>query len=484
MDIAILGSGPNAFAAYKALEDLNNSVTVLDFALTGMTENSSLAGFAGKHHNFSSTSMAIPEEFHSKSNLQGNMMGSAALGGWSNVWCATIFPLTDLESSFWNVDRKSVLEHQRILANKIDLFDLTVDDRHAKHDEGILRHVNARKDKLASTDCFQISNLAISRFSESPISGCVRCGACLTGCPYDHVWNSRVGWGKIKESKNLKYEWGVWVKELEEMDGKVILKGERNGQTQVYIFDKVFVALGAYQTAALMIRSRVSERVVIKDSPMIVIPFILPFFRKTTPSRPGVTLSSAFASSTFETGKSQPEAHDFFAQIYGCSEELEERILSHVQVLRGLPQFLRKFFFGRIGFAMCFFDENFGGVIEAKINHNSEVEFSPRNSHRNRIQLVKIARKSLRKFRLISAPFVGYLSQVGLGYHSGASFPHRVEAPNCGENYSDYVGRPNGLSNIHVVDTSVFPRIGSSPPTFNSMVNAHRIVEETLNCYS
>jgi ferredoxin len=482
MDIAVLGSGPNAFATYKALEKLNYSVTVLDFGLAGMTGNSSLAGLAGKRHILSSTSMAIPEEFHSRSNLEGNVMGSAALGGWSNVWGATIFPLTELESSFWNIDRESILEHQRVLANKLDLFNLTVDDRYARYDEGILRHVNACKNKLTSPDRFQISNLAISRFSESPKTGCVRCGACLTGCPYDHVWNSRVDWGKTKESKNLKFEFGVWVKELEETNGKVILRGERDGQTHEYTFDKVFVALGAYQTAALMIRSRISERVVIKDSPMIVIPFILPFFRKTTPSRPGVTLSSAFASSTFKTGKSQRVAHDFFAQIYGCSEDLEERILNQVQVLRRLPKFLRKFCFGRIGIAMCFFDENFGGVIEARLNRSSEVEFSPKNSHRSRIRLLKIARKNLRKFRLLSPPFVGFLSPVGLGYHSGASFPHRVEALDSGENYSDYLGRPNGQSKIHLVDTSVFPRIGSSPPTFNSMVNAHRIVEETLNC--
>jgi ferredoxin len=377
-----------------------------------------------------------------------------------------------------------MLEQQRVLANKLDLFNLTVDDQYAKPDEGILRHVNEIKNKLTSPDHFQISNLAISRFSESPTSGCVRCGACLTGCPFDHVWNSRVGWGKIKESENLKYEWGVWVKELEEVDGKVILKGVRNGHTHEYIFDKVFVALGAYQTAALMIRSRISERVVIKDSPMIVTPFFLPFFQKTTPSRPGVTLSSAFASTTFETGKSQPVAHDFFAQIYGSSDELEERILGQVQILRALPKFLRKFFFSRIGIAMSFFDENFGGVVEVELNSNSEVEFSPRNTHRNRIRLLKIARKNLRKFKLLSPPFIGFLSQVGLGYHSGASFPHNVKALDFGENYSDYLGRPNGYSNIHLVDTSVFPRIGSSPPTFNSMVNAHRIVEEALNCHS
>lgn len=98
------------------------------------------------------------------------------------------------------------------------------------------------------------------------------------------------------------------------MGGKGILKGELNRQTYDYIFDKVFVGLGAYQTATLMIPSRVPVRVVIKDSPMIVIRFSF-LFLKTTASRPKVTLSNAFASSTFETDKSQPVAHDFFANL-------------------------------------------------------------------------------------------------------------------------------------------------------------------------
>jgi ferredoxin len=484
MRIAILGSGPNAFAAYKALEKLNYSVTIIDFALAGMAEDSSLAGLAGKRHNFSSWSMFIPDVFHSRSNLQGNVMGSAAFGGWSNVWGATIFPLTELESSFWNIDSESLREQQRALANKLDLFDLTVDFQHASFDEGILGHINANKNKLTSPNHFQISNLAISKFSDSPTTGCIRCGACLTGCPYGHIWNSRDGWGDIKETKNLKFEWGIWVKELNEVGGQVVLKGVRNGDTHEYCFDKVFIALGAYQTAALMIRSKICEKVVIKDSPMVVIPFFLPFFRKTTPSRPGVTLASAFASSTFLTGKSQPLVHDFFAQIYGHSDDIEDRILGQAPILRGLPKFLRNIFFSRIGIAMCFFDESFGGVIHVELNSNSEVEFSPKNYHDNRIRLINIARKNLWKFKLRTLPFFGFLTQVGMGYHSGASFPHRVEALESSENYSDYVGRPNGYTNIHLVDMSVFPRIGSSPPTFNSMVNAHRIVEETLSCCS
>jgi hypothetical protein len=133
---------------------------------------------------------------------------------------------------------------------------------------------------------------------------------------------------------------------------------------------------------------------------------------------------------------------------------------------------------------MCFFDESFGGAINARLNLAGEVEFTTQKHVSSGFHLRGMARKNLRKFKLRTIPCLGFLGQVGLGYHSGASFPHKTEPHTSDENYSDYLGRPNGSLNIHLVDSSVFPRMGSSPPTFNSMVNAHRIVEETLDFHS
>jgi ferredoxin len=484
MRIAILGSGPNAFAAYKALEKTNHTVTILDFGLSEMIKESSLAGLAGKHHRNSFMSMQLPEVFKSRSNLHGGVMGSSAFGGWSNVWGATIFPLTESELEFWNLDRKRILNQQHYLSVKLDLFNLTVEDPDVRSHKGISGHVYSNQNKLNQSDHLQISNLAISRVSDSQETGCIQCGACLLGCPYDHIWNARIEWQKIEATNKLKFERGIWIRELKEEDGRVILQGEKNGITHEYIFDKVFVALGAYQTAGLMIRSGVRDTIVIKDSPMVVLPFFLPFFQKTLPSRPGVTLSSAFASTTFTTRRPTSQVHDFFAQVYGHSDDLEARILDQVPILRLFPVILKKFIFDRIGIAMCFFDESFGGAINARLNHAGEVEFTTQKHVSRGFHLKRMARKNLRKFKLRTIPCLGFLGKVGLGYHSGASFPHKTEPHTSNENYSDYLGRPNGSLNIHLVDTSVFPRIGSSPPTFNSMVNAHRIVEETLDLYS
>ena len=62
------------------------------------------------------------------------------------------------------------------------------------------------------------------------------------------------------------------------------------------------------------------------------------------------------------------------------------------------------------------------------------------------------------------------VSQVGEGYHSGASLPM-----NGGVLGTDEFGRPHGLASVTVVDSSVLPRIPPGPITYTVMANAYRI---------
>jgi hypothetical protein len=478
MKVAILGTGANAYAAYRALDESNHEVTVFDYGFSDLAGTYKLPGAAGKDHEYAFNSFFLPEVFKTSSNLENKVAGSAAYGGWSNVWGATIFSLTQEEMLHWDLNTNVLLEHQEKICEKIQLFNLKPNNDLIAAKVGISRHVHSQNRHLVSPDCLQISNLAIAKESLSPATGCIKCGDCLIGCKWGHIWSSRLGWEDLKSKENVTFELGVWVQEVTEAGDKVVVKCQRNGAGEDFIFDKVFVALGSYQTAALMLRSNVCKLVRIKDSPMFIAPFFLPFLKKTTPSRPGITLSSAFASTTFSVSKSNSLKHDFFAQVYGYSEELELKIVSQVGLARVLPSFLRRAILSRVGIAMCFFDQSFGGSIESKLTSDNEVEFTPVFNRQNRCLLSKLARKNLYKFKFIAIPFIGQISKVGLGYHSGASFPHSTSPNRSGENYSDYLGRPNGLKNTHLVDVSVFPRLGSSPPTFNSMANAHRIAQE------
>jgi len=45
---------------------------------------------------------------------------------------------------------------------------------------------------------------------------------------------------------------------------------------------------------------------------------------------------------------------------------------------------------------------------------------------------------------------------------------------------SDALGRPRGLSRVHVVDAAVFPTIPATTITYTAMANAHRIASQDL----
>jgi choline dehydrogenase-like flavoprotein len=63
-------------------------------------------------------------------------------------------------------------------------------------------------------------------------------------------------------------------------------------------------------------------------------------------------------------------------------------------------------------------------------------------------------------------------SQPGEGVHSGGWLRMGDKA--------SVLGVPIGCSNIHVVDSSIFPSVAAGPITFTVMANAMRIARESL----
>jgi choline dehydrogenase-like flavoprotein len=67
------------------------------------------------------------------------------------------------------------------------------------------------------------------------------------------------------------------------------------------------------------------------------------------------------------------------------------------------------------------------------------------------------------------------ITRPGRGFHCGGSFPMRTD-PHGFE--TDPMGRPAGMSRVHLVDASVFPSIPATTITFTAMANAHRIASD------
>ena len=73
---------------------------------------------------------------------------------------------------------------------------------------------------------------------------------------------------------------------------------------------------------------------------------------------------------------------------------------------------------------------------------------------------------------LLPLGFARRQGAVGSSFHVGGSVP-MAKLPEAGQ--ADILGRPRGLSRVHLVDASVFPRIPATTITFSVMANAHRI---------
>ena len=69
-------------------------------------------------------------------------------------------------------------------------------------------------------------------------------------------------------------------------------------------------------------------------------------------------------------------------------------------------------------------------------------------------------------------PFLTRIGLPGKSYHAGGAFPMRRDP---GARESDLLGRPMGLTRVHLIDSSVFPTIPATNITLTLMANAHRI---------
>jgi choline dehydrogenase-like flavoprotein len=87
-----------------------------------------------------------------------------------------------------------------------------------------------------------------------------------------------------------------------------------------------------------------------------------------------------------------------------------------------------------------------------------------------------LLRRNLARFGIIP-PLNLTMVAPGRSFHAGGSFPMGKKNTLYG---SDLLGRPAGLSRIHILDASTFPSIPATTITYTAMANSDRVVTETL----
>lgn len=486
MRVAILGTGASAYAAALAIsksKDLTLEVDIYDYAMAfpepNTQENSTLKNKVGN-----GLPVPVPSEYKTQSKLSGHLSGAHNFGGWAEFWGATILRYSENDLTSWPIKSKDLEEAWDMIEEEITFSQSSKETNPApkrKVPLSVTSMLNKMNSQFASADKIaKVSTLAIAHLSDNPELGCNQCGHCLNGCPFNHIWKPSIGWTKFISDKRFTFHERSLVNRIWEVQNQVVVEYSPNqglNKFETECYDKVFCGLGPIQTATLMVRSRISEDIYINDSQMILIPFWLKGSINKENDFKRISLSDAFLRKSLLLKNGNP--FEIFVQIYAYSESLDEQISRRFYCFKIIPKKLRRIFLRNFAIGMTFLHETESGKINVSSKGDEQI-LTPIKRNSSKFQTILRLFKIFgnQKLRIIW-PLIKF-SNIGEGFHFGASFPMNTEKLKS-NNYSDIFGRPNSLMNFHIVDASVFSQISPTPPTFNMMANSYRITKKVIS---
>ncbi|NCA26900.1 MAG: hypothetical protein EBU69_02255 [Methylophilaceae bacterium] len=326
MRVAVLGTGPTSIQALNTLlhESKNPSIfqiSIYDFSFG--PENTEVYQQPSLKKLNSNYALSVPIELQLQRAKVSQIWGSFARGGWSNIWGAAIYEHPD--DNHQNVDLSK-------LPSALKGFYLA---RHeARRIPNFLDQTYEYHSECADSECslrLEISSLAIRPIHEDAQFGCIQCAECLDGCRFGHIWNSEQVLNNLCREFNLNIEQG-FVKYVKFERNSITITKESESEFSTKCHDLVICGLGAVQTAALLLRSKICPMsVLVRDSQMLTVPFMMRNRAQTGTFEARIALSEAVISGKLDVSGA---SGDFFSQLYGYSKSLDEVFLTKLPILR------------------------------------------------------------------------------------------------------------------------------------------------------
>lgn len=483
MKAAVIGSGPSGWAAIQKLNQMGIDATLIDASLKEIdqlgTQRSEQSTLISKKLYFGSDLPYRDYPFGPKIHKhEVNPITSFTEGGLSLVWGATMLPYPAEEIKTWpyevrNLDKYfSEITELIPICGEVDSLSENYSNYISRNSIRISQRLNefySRSRRFPQSDLrVGKSRLAVETGKKSE-GGCTYCSLCLSGCPYGFIWNSRL---QFNDTKRIELR----VLDLSENNQKVKIHGiDRNG-IHIYIddFDKVFLGVGAVESFRILSTSGlVGLTTTLRDSATFFLPiFVNP--KLGTKDNTGFSLAQLFVrlAAPGSLGTVQ-------FQIYEHSEDFSARARSILPFGNYVPIRVLDFILKRFVVAIGYLSGTMSPSISMKLEVDGSVTLKRESDGISQRRLVSMIKASIRKLgrctRRLGLFPIGLLVQKALpgeGVHFGSWLAMGKE--------SDTLGRPNGVSNIHVIDSSVLPTIVAGPITFTVMANSMRIVEEAL----
>lgn len=420
---------------------------------------------------------------------------SAAYGGFSTVWGSQIMPFTASVFGTWPLSMSEMEPHYRAILGQIPFageFDDLAELFPLLGRPAPLPQVSPRTARVLAA--YARNRHALNRLGvhlgkarlafNAP--QCVRCGLCMTGCPYSLIYSASQTFDELRLTTRVSYHDGLLAfKVIEDAEkATVIARSLRTGQVHRFEADLVFVACGALGTTRLVANSLglFDIDLSMKESQQFTVP-MLSLHPTTDPRTEALFTLNQFnmivALDEVGLDVSQLHFYTYNPAFVGAlprlfrarwSEPATRQILRRLSVAFGyLPSWHSPSLLLRAAPG-----PRDDGLPNLQVTPGDP----PKNGYR---MLRTVLRRVLRSARLLdlypALPAV-QLAGTAKSYHWGGSFPHARE-PSGGLS-SDLLGRVMSWQRIHLVDASVFPNVPATTFTLTVMANAHRIASETL----
>jgi len=420
---------------------------------------------------------------------------SFARGGLSNVWGASVLPYRTEDMSDWPITADDLAPHYRAALAMMPFsgrHDRLEEEFPLHHDspgklgsssqaEAFLRDLELNASKLSAHGVrFGASRLAVQAEGADGKPGCVHCGKCIYGCPYEFIYSSAHTLERLRANPSFSYRPGVVVEQLVEVGSQVEVTGRDLDTAGTFRMraDRVCVACGVLSTARIMLASLDAY-----EQPIHALDncyFLLPLVRYR--GQPGAlnerlhTLAQVF----IEMVDPAVGPHRSHLQVYTYNELFQEEIERTMGPLRGVLPIFRRGVLGRLLLIQGYLHSDLSARIQLVLRRSSagglpSLDLSGEPNPRTRAALAAVQRRlwaERSSMKAIPVPRMLRVGPPGRGFHTGGTFPMRA---NPGPLEVDVLGRPHGFTRVHLVDASVFPSLPATTITLSVMANAHRI---------
>jgi ferredoxin len=319
---------------------------------------------------------------------------------------------------------------------------------------------------------------------------CVRCGLCMTGCPYGLIYSAANTFNELRRADKLKFHSGLLALKIEEEANRatVVAKEVSTGQLQRFEADHVYVACGAMGTTRLAANSLglFGTDISMQESRQFIMPFLSRRAVEDPRGMDDFTLNQFNMLVSPDGGDVDVSLLHFYsfnsAFIDGLpsvlqaswAEPLKTQLLRRVSVAFGyLPSWNSPRLRVRVG--------SKPGELELP-SFQVSGEAAPAGQRKMMSALLRQLAKASRLLDLYPVLPLLRMSAAGKSYHWGGTFPHMADRSTIFS--SDTLGRVGSWQRTHLIDASVWPTVPAATYGLTAMANAHRIATESMGLAS